>query len=163
MFAEGKIYIYAIILSALEIIREMEDDFGIIPYPKLDEEQTQYYNHVGSASPILVIPISNVSDDARTAAILHALAVSSHEYVRPVYFENVLKGKLSRDPQTQEMLDIIWKSATYDLGYLSGYSPVGTIQSLIVNQKTEFASSWKSVESGYTKNMIKLLQDVAAE
>lgn len=163
VFAEGKIYIYAIILSALEIIREMEDDFGIIPYPKLDEEQTQYYNHVGSASPILVIPISNVSDDARTAAILHALAVSSHEYVRPVYFENVLKGKLSRDPQTQEMLDIIWKSATYDLGYLSGYSPVGTIQSLIVNQKTEFASSWKSVESGYTKNMIKLLQDVAAE
>lgn len=163
VFAEGKIYIYAIILSALEIIREMEDDFGIIPYPKFDEEQTQYYNHVGSASPILTIPLTNVSDDTRTAAILHALAVSSHEYVRPVYFENVLKGKLSRDPQTHEMLDIIWKSATYDLGYLSGNTPIGTIQSLIVNRKTEFASSWKNVEKSYTTNMLKFLQDAIAE
>lgn len=160
IFASGKIYIYAIILSALEIIREMEDDFGILPYPKLNESQSQYYNHIGSASPILVIPLTNVSDDSRTATILHGLAVSSHEYVRPVYFENVLKGKLSRDPQTQEMLDIIWKSATYDFSYLIGYSPASVLNPLISNAKTEFASAWKSAETSYTKNMQKVLDAV---
>lgn len=153
IFAEGKIFTYAIILSALEIIREMEDDFGIIPYPKLDENQSQYYNHVGSASPILAIPITNVSDDSRTAAILNALAIASHQYVRPAYFENTLKGKLSRDPQTQVMLDIIRKSATYDLTYLAGFSPLFSISDLIKSQQTDFASAWKKTEKSYTKQM----------
>ena len=163
VFAEGKIYIYAIILSALEIIREMEDDFGIIPYPKLDESQSRYYNHVGSASPILVLPVTNVSDDSRTAAILHALAVSSHQYVRPVYFENVLKGKLSRDPQTQVMLDIIQKSSTYDFGYLVGFTPLLTISTLIQQNKTEFASAWKRAEKSVTKNMNNFMAELVKE
>jgi len=163
VFAEGKIYIYAIILSALEIIREMEDDFGIIPYPKLEESQSQYYNHVGSSSPILVLPITNVSDDSRTAAILHALAVSSHHYVRPVYFENVLKGKLSRDPQTQVMLDIIQKSATYDLGYLAGFTPLSVISNMIQQKKTDFASAWKSSEKNVTTNMNKFVAELVQD
>lgn len=160
VFAEGKIYIYSIILSALEIIREMEDDFGIIPYPKLEESQSQYYNHVGSQSPILAIPVTNVSDDGRTAAILNALAISSHQYVRPVYFENVLKGKLSRDPQTQVMLDIIQKSATYDIGYLAGSSPLTSISNLIKAKQTDFASAWAKNEKALTKQMNNLIAKI---
>lgn len=163
VFAEGKLYFYAIILSALEIVRDMEDDFGIAPYPKLDEAQEQYYNHVGSMSPILSLPITNSDDDERTAAILTALAISSYDYVRPVYFDSVLKGKLSRDPQTRVMLDIVQQSATYDLPYVLGPSLAGTLNGLMQKNSNDFASAWQSAEKSMTASINKYLQGVTEE
>ena len=163
VFAEGKLYFYAIILSALEIVRDMEDDFGIAPYPKLDEAQAQYYNHVGNMSPILSLPITNSDDDERTAAILTALAISSYDYVRPVYFDSVLKGKLSRDPQTRVMLDIVQQSATYDLPYVLGPSLAGTLNGLMRKNSNDFASAWQSAEKSMTASINKYLQGVTKE
>ena len=163
VFAEGKLYFYAIILSALEIVRDMEDDFGIAPYPKLDEAQAQYYNHVGNMSPILSLPITNSDDDERTAAILTALAISSYDYVRPVYFDSVLKGKLSRDPQTRVMLDIVQQSATYDLPYVLGPSLAGTLNGLMQKNSNDFASAWQSAEKSMTASINKYLQGVTKE
>lgn len=160
IFAEGKLYFYSIILSALEIVRDMEDDFGIAPYPKLEEAQAQYYNHVGNMSPILSLPITNTSDDERTAAILTALAISSYDYVRPVYFDSVLKGKLSRDPQTRVMLDIVQQSATYDLPYVLGPSLAGTVNGLMQKNSSDFASAWKSAEKSMTTSINKFLQSI---
>jgi hypothetical protein len=68
-FEENKIFLYAIILRNVELLRDMEIDFGIIPYPMFNEEQGEYLTHVGGASPIMTIPLTNREDDEKLGTI----------------------------------------------------------------------------------------------
>ncbi len=159
-FKEDRIYIYAIILRNIELLRDMESDFGIIPYPKFDESQSDYLNHVGGASPILTIPITNNADDERLRQVLEGMAVASYQVVVPAYFDVALKEKYSRDKETQDMLDIILKSRTYNLGYLGGISFVTGAASLIKGKKTDFSSFWAKSESLMIKKYQKLIDNL---
>jgi len=158
-FQEDKIYMYAIILRNVELLRDMESDFGVIPYPKYDEVQERYLTHVGSASPILVIPLLNTEDDERLSDILTAMAISSRQYLLPAYYETALKEKMARDPETATMLDIIVDNKTYDITYLLGVGLISSGANLITQGSTNFASSWaklvnrneKIVQKSYDK------------
>lgn len=156
-FEENKIFMYAIILRNLELLREMNLDFGVIPYPMYDEEQNKYITHVGSASPILIIPLINTEDDARLAVILNAMSMSSNHYVIPAYYETALKVKISRDTETAEMLDIILATKTYDITYLIGSGLVSTIAPLLTKKSIDFASSWAKTESRTQKTIQKTI------
>ena len=156
-FEENKIFMYAIILRNIELLREMEFDFGIIPYPKFDENQADYLTHVGGASPILTIPITNTEDDERLGTILEAMAAASLHLVRPAYYETALKEKYSRDPESTEMLDIIVKASTYDLGYFGGFGITGTVASNIKLGTVNFASAWEKQEKSNNLNAQKLI------
>ncbi|NLZ37016.1 MAG: hypothetical protein GX897_06010 [Clostridiales bacterium] len=156
-FKEDRIYIYAIILRNIELLRDMESDFGIIPYPKFDENQPDYLNHVGGSSPILTVPITNTSDDERLRQVLEGMAAASYQVVLPAYFDVALKEKYSRDKETQDMLDIILKSRTYNLGYLGSISFVWDVAALIKGGKTDFSSYWAKSESSMTKKYQKVI------
>jgi len=95
-------------------LRSMEADFGIIPYPKYDEVQENYYSRVegGRASGV---PIT-VTDTDMVSVIMEAMSATSYELVIPAYYEIALKGKVSRDAESEEMLDIIMNGRIYDLG-----------------------------------------------
>jgi hypothetical protein len=156
-FEENKIFAYAIILRNVELLRDMKIDFGIIPYPMFDEAQGEYLTHVGNASPIMTIPLTNGEDDERLGTILEAMAISSYQIVTPAYYDTALKDKYSRDPESAEMLDIVLAARTYDIGYVGGYGLVGTIAGLITGKKTEFASSWAKNEVKQTEAFQKYI------
>jgi len=42
----------------------------------------------------------------------------SMEYVRPAYYDKVLTGKVSRDEDSVEMMELITTTTHYDLGFL---------------------------------------------
>lgn len=149
-FIADQIYCYAIILRNIELLRDMDSDFGAIPYPKYDEEQEDYLNHVGLASPILTVPITNYADDELLGSVLETMAIASYQLVKPAYFEVALKDKYARDPETAQMLDIILESRTYDLGYTGDQGLVGVISPLIAAGKTTFSSSWARSEEKQT-------------
>ncbi len=159
-FTQDSIYIYAVILRNIELLRDMESDFGIIPYPKYDANQESYLNHVGNASPILTIPITNYEDDERLGSILEAMAIASWQVVKPAYFEVALKEKYARDLETQQMLDIVLESRTYDLGYLGNCGLVGVLAPMIASGNTTFSSSWARQERSQTKIFQKLVDKI---
>lgn len=156
-FEENKIFMYAIILRNLELLREMDLDFGVIPYPMYDETQGRYITHVGSASPILIIPLINTSDDERLAVILDSMSMASAHYVIPAYYDTALKVKISRDTETAEMLDIILASRTYDVTYLIGTGLVSTMAPLLTKKSIDFASSWAKTEERTQKTVQKTI------
>ena len=51
----------------------MDVDFGVIPYPKYDENQTKYYGNCVDNYSVFVIP-ANGSDTAITGAMLEAMS-----------------------------------------------------------------------------------------
>ncbi len=93
--------------------------FGIVPYPKLDELQENYYSMPFYGTPCFAIPTLTADPDF-SAAVGDALSYLSYEMVMPVFREVTLEQKGLRNDDSIEMLDIIISSSVPDL---SRYSP----------------------------------------
>ena len=149
MFANNQALFNVKTLFVVTETRAMETDFGILPYFKLDETQKEYYNTVSSFFSRFVCIPTNQSGDAleRTGVILEAIAAESKYTVRPAYYERSLKGKYARDEDSEEMLDIIFDTRTYDLGW---YYAIGNYNEEIMNL---FRKSKNDFTSMYDKNL----------
>ncbi len=104
-------------MGQIPALREMESDFGILPYPKLDKAQTDYYSTIApyNSQYICVPRIQN--DVERTGVITEALAYYGQKMITPVYYDVNLVGQSLRDEKSEDMLDIIFGNLVYDIGY----------------------------------------------
>lgn len=102
-------------LREVKGLREVEYDFGIIPYPKWTENQESYHARTGGGA-FTVVPITASGAVERISVVLEAMACSSKNDVIPVYYETILKDKMTRDAESPQMLDIIFSNRIYDLG-----------------------------------------------
>lgn len=99
----------------VEAFRDMEADFGILPYPKYDQAQANYLSRIeGCELPFIPSNLSDTDADM-ASAVLEAMASHSHNYTIPVYYETYLKTKNTRDSESAEMLDIIFENRVFDL------------------------------------------------
>lgn len=114
LFSEGKSLFLQAALFHVDTLRQSETDFGILPMPKYDAGQEEYVQSADGwcISPV-VIP-SIVGNKDRAGFIVEALAEASSVMVKPEYYEIILKGKLTRDEESAEMLDIIYTSFVVD-------------------------------------------------
>lgn len=121
--------------------REMKDDYGIVPLPKLDENQENYISPIALYTFFMVIPKTN-NDIETTSKILDTLAYLSYRDVVPAFYDVTLNIKNIRDEETTEMLDIIRASRTYDTAYAFGWgsSLRSSIASKIVSDSSDIAS-----------------------
>ncbi len=116
IFREGKSMFTDVNISLVLNLREMEDNFGILPWPKLEESDEEYWSNVDAGTNLFTIPITN-SDLDRTSLILETMAILGREYIIPAYYDVALKTRDSRDEESSGMLDIIVKNRVFDLGY----------------------------------------------
>lgn len=96
-------------------LRDMESDFGVVPFPKYDGEQQQYGTMVEAGTRLITIPTTAKNPDL-SGAVLETLNFLSYRDVMPAYYEVTLKQKVSRDDISARMLDLIIDSIYYDLG-----------------------------------------------
>ena len=96
-------------------LQDVESDFGIIPYPKYDENQADYYSRVEGGCKIAIVPISNKHPEF-AGALLEAMSSYGYTNVIPEYYEIALKRRTSRDEESSAMLDLIFATRRYDLG-----------------------------------------------
>jgi hypothetical protein len=140
MFFEGKSLFKIVALGNIDDKRAMDDDFGIIPQPKLNENQEHFVNRVGTNSSPMFVPIT-ASEIARTGLILEALSAESHKSVIPVFYETYMKDQMARDEYTPIMLDIIFNSRKYDLSTIFPTHAQTSFLNQIVNpQSLDLAS-----------------------
>jgi len=96
-------------------LRDMEDDFGIIPFPKYTTEQKEYGVQLTAGTRTMVVPTTAAKPEL-SGAVLETLHFLSYKDVMPAYYEVTLKQKVSRDSVSAQMLDLIMDSIYYDLG-----------------------------------------------
>jgi hypothetical protein len=82
-----------------ESYRDLEFDFGIIPYPKWDTNQAAYYTMADGAHDLQAVP-QTVGDTEMTSIIIEALNAESYKKVIPAYYETELKIKGARGDET---------------------------------------------------------------
>jgi ABC-type sugar transport system, periplasmic component len=154
MFAADKSLFYGEIATHVINLRYMETDFGIIPTPKFDENQIEYYTHVASNGTAVTIP-DVLPDEERTGNITEALGYYGQKYLTPAFNEVSLESKFSRDVESSDMLDIIWKSVRYDIGYLFNIGSMSDITTTLISQNKP-----ENFQSTYEKNLSKAESDL---
>ena len=95
-------------------IRDSEVDFGIIPYPKWDENQKNYCSRIEGCE-LFGIPLTS-ADTEMASVILEAMACESLKNVVPAYYDTALKVKYTRDNESADMLDLIFSNRIFDYG-----------------------------------------------
>ena len=114
MFQENKGLFMDCSMFWVGALRDMETDFGIIPYPMFDEAQGEYYARVSYFMPP-IIPITNQNLEM-TGAVLEMANYLAKQSITPAYYDISLKGKYSRDEESVAMLDLIFDHRVIDLG-----------------------------------------------
>ncbi len=149
-WGEGKALFWASSTNNLSRIRSLDGDFGILPYPKLTEDQDRYYSTIAPYnSQFICVPLY-LEDAEFVGAVTEALAYHGKELVTPAVYEKTLKGMYARDEESYDMLDVIFNSYGYDFGlyYRIGGSSSGgytdMLLNLLRNKSTAFVSGYES-------------------
>lgn len=155
MFADGKSLYSSGGAIYLNNLRGMEQEFGILPFPKMDEYEpgTDFYSYVlgfiGYTIP------TTISDPEMASAVLETLAYSSYNIVVPVFRETVLQLKSARDEESAEILAMLTETKNYrvDLGIFFLDSS-GTTMRMAFSNPDQFVSE-------YEKNRVRIEKAVA--
>lgn len=141
--------------------RQSNVDFGVLPFPKYNEEQEKYLSNDWSG--LMCIPTTAQNTDM-IGMVCELLAYESQTTTMPAYYDILLTGKFARDEETVEMLDIIYSNIVYDYGmnycgFSSGFFPLlYMIPQMIAQNKSTDLSSWYSKNE---KQAQKALDDLS--
>ena len=158
MFAANQGLFYSEVASYIVNLKDMSDDFGVLPVPKYDKAQEKYTTWVHSISSTMVVPVGPQNADD-VSKVLECMAILSGKHVIPTYYDLVLKRKTVRDEESAGMLDIIFSNRTYDLvNYYSELSLAGTFQGAVNSKNNSYASSYHRAQSRSEKALNKLIK-----
>ncbi len=156
-FVSGEIFmITAELDDSVSQLRDMTDDFGILPYPKYDKTQETYTSSARTTHNSFLMPVTVNNPDA-AGAVMEALSSSNYLTVSPTYFETALKEKYSRDSDSARMYDIIKSGMTLDFGY--AYSDILNWPDQIFQNSCKAENSFASNLAGRKDKCVAKLEE----
>ena len=84
-------------------LRDYENSYGVVPLPKWDEAQSEYYSVCDAGANVMVVPVT-AQNIEMIGAVVEALSAYSWRSVMPTYCDIVLNRKSARDPESAEMM-----------------------------------------------------------
>lgn len=128
-FPNGKVLFNAIAtigeINSPEL-RDSDVDFGVLPYPLLNETQEEYCSpiHLYKNGFISIPRTVSPEDYDKITFILEAMSYLGREMVLDEYYTRTLKRKRTTDEESREMLDIIFGNRVYDLSIIFGWGDI---------------------------------------
>ena len=148
-------YLYAAIR-----LRDFETDFGILPLPKFDENQSQYYSISDGFHTSQAVPITLASEDfGFVGAVIESLNAESYKTVVPAYYDIALKMQGTRDKESEQVLEMIrdGRLVDFDLMY-DGWAGFGfSLSELMVQRSQNFTSFYERRERQAQASLDKVI------
>jgi len=164
-FPEGRTLFFPRQLNfAEDYYRDIDVDYGILPPPKKDENQKEYYSTPRDSFPLFSIP-TDAPDPEFSGAISEALAIGGAEYIIPTYFDTVCKVKNTRDEDSIEMLEIIRKGMRLDFVMVFSIAAerAGHVINDAISRGQTLTTYWAANGSKITAAWEKILTAYAGE
>ncbi len=163
-FEEEKALLAGCGVINIEKLREVEFDFGLLPDPKKDEAQEDYFT-CSNAGEVLTLPLSaNPEHYENVGIIMEALSFASEDTIIPAYKEIILKSRYARDEESSEMLDICFSTITFEMGYTLFTNDVynAIITDTIFKKNSDIASCLASRKPVIEQKIDEFVQQMAA-
>ncbi len=143
IFRESRSLLVSTTLGTSAVMRDMEDDFGIIPMPKFDVSQEKYMTSTINEVSMMCVPVT-ASDKDMSGYILEAMCRESTDTVADAFYNVALQGKYARDEQSLEMIGLIRDSLTFDFGWIASLATdvSGAQYQVMVEENNPAFATW---------------------
>ena len=140
VFNQGRAYFCDITFQKVEMfLRDMEDDYGVLPLPKYDEAQSNYQTNVSGAGTCIILPVS-CSDTDVVGTLIDAYAAIAYDDITPSLFDVIASVKNTRDEESSQMVQLIIRNRVFDpvrMYYIDGHN---IADDLLASKSTDVAS-----------------------
>ena len=127
--------------------------------------QANYYSYSDPWYTFNVFVPKSASDTEFTGVILEAMAAYGLRYIKPAYYDNLLRSRSTYDYESQDMLDIIFESKAYDI--IDYIAPDGTNSAYVKLLKAVIQETSDGISSKYDmwarlvmRNIDNILKDM---
>lgn len=121
-FRDGRLlFVASTFESTYSAYRNVSFDYGILPHPLWNEEQKEYCTNINDQFAVYCVP-NYVRDDRleRLGLIVQFMAQECRREIYPEYYDSVLKGRYSTEPDMAEMIDLIMQNVHFDFSQMYG-------------------------------------------
>ena len=150
VFGEERAIFRISAFSAIKKLRAYDMDYQIVPMPKMDADQTDYYTPASGGYGIVIPNYLSEEDANFSAYMIDTLSATGKQYIATAYYDQILKRKdaLSDEDKSVDMLDLIFDNIVYDVGYVYDFSGLRSIhQTLMTTSSTDIVSNLESIRS----------------
>ncbi|MBQ7983037.1 MAG: extracellular solute-binding protein [Clostridia bacterium] len=162
LFGNGRALFAHNLLSAVPGYgKNMEDDFGVLPFPLYEESQEHYYAPINSmyGSAYAVI---TTADPERAGYVLDVMGAFSADTVTEAVIDKTCLIKSIRDEDTAEMLHIVFDGTIYPGNSIEEWgNTYTTLLEIISKKKNNFASRLAGMKKRIEKESEKEISILA--
>ena len=137
--------------------------YGIVPMPKLTKEQKEYRTFVQDQVTAFGVSAA-IGDEARQSvlgAVMESIAYNSNRIVRPAYYESAMSLRFMQDPQSKEMLDLMFEVLAFDYSYYVNLGDIrGGMRTLLHTTNPNIASNFKKWSKAAQNELMKQLNSL---
>ncbi len=133
-------------------------NFGIVPNPKYDVAQEEYYTYSNSwFSDHLIVPGGAMTPDLEMVGyVIDAMGYYAQQYITPTIIDESLKLRNVTDETSAKWVDRILDTQVFDIGYIFNWGGLKTMfeRDMVVDNKS-FTTLYKENE----EKIISALED----
>ena len=161
IFWNGQALFESMMVRDVEVNRDKDLSYGLVPYPKYDALQEKYLTLVDGHASVMALPVTLSEDDRDfVGTMIEAFSASAFNDVIPAYYEVAIQTKFAQDETMPKMLDLVREGRVFNFGYV--YDPTinrDILVNLITSKSTDLASKLKSVQKVTEKYYEKVTKD----
>ena len=156
-FSEGRSLFYSRLLGDFRQLREVEDDYGVVCFPRYAEDSGDSSYFVKNPTTLyLPTVVCDANGDGRQdydeiGAFLEAMGAYTYDYTLDIYLENTVIGKGMRDERSADMVRLMMKNRSFDLGEAFSLHDVMDVYRLAVIKGEGLASSEQKAEKFFNR------------
>ncbi|MBQ9995687.1 MAG: extracellular solute-binding protein [Clostridia bacterium] len=165
-FSDGRSLFYSRLLGDFKQLREVEDAYGVVCFPRYDyaNEDTSYFVQNPTT---LFLPIV-VGDDNRDGdsdyneigIFLQAVGAYTYDVTLDEYIENAVIGKGMRDQNSADMVRIMMQNRNFDLTQAFSFPNMASGLYTCIKNNSGYASVGKKLERSFGKLSDKIVDEV---
>ena len=146
-FVDGRALFFGNSMSYVNQVTEMSDDYAIIPCPKGDSAQQEYFSGINTYTNGYLAFAANITDPEFVAYAAEMLGHASYYRVKPEVYDETLCLRLAKDPRQIAVMDTIFANLYVDLNYLNSFAAsAGIVQNCILDVNRNYASEISTIQ-----------------
>ena len=156
IFNSGRTLFHCNTTAAFYDAREAEVAYGLLPFPKGDEMQTDYYSIIYNGAGGMTVPVT-VGDPVRTGNIIEWLNGKSYGGLKDAFIESTLYTKYAQDERSVSILRKMYDGNTYcDVAFLYDWGGVsGTVENAHCNLQDNITSTLEGIGEKFAADVAK--------
>ena len=164
LFAEGKALISMQHACYGDRLTNVDFDYGLVPVPKYDAKQVNYYTGMGNPWTLygIFVDFDDRGDKDATiamfSAVLECYASEGYRLTTPEIFEVNMQLKYSEGQDETNMFEYIRSGITFDIGKIFG-NELSNIPSL-PSQAIAANASWSATSGAYKRAITAQVKDI---